>query len=249
MAVIFEIKSKSFVEIIKLENDVKFEKLYNEQNDKCLIFINLWWNMLEISEIYPDTNILLFDEYDKPFELMGKYSNDVISIGYHWGAGSKEYELFTDKILCQFQNLTSINAREADIISVNNDKLLFYSDANYNYQKDNPDLCCDVCDTSMKLEFEKINFNSIECATVMVRGLIKDNYYYSLEWINKMTNLKRLNLILSLDENVKDVEKFINEMNVVSTIQELVISSSVPIDLSLLKISTGVIQYQSSESY
>ena len=49
-----------------------------------------------------------------------------------------------------------------------------------------------------------------------------------------MSNLKRLNLILSLYDNVKDVEKFINKMNVSNTLQKLIITSSIPIDLSLL---------------
>lgn len=246
MSVIFEIESKCFLEILKLENDIKFEKLHDEKNNKCLVFINSWYNITKFSEQYPNTNILLFEEHDETFKLMNKYCDGVISIGYNYGGGSKEYELYTDNILCQFQNLRSMNARETDIISVDNNKLLFYSDATYNYNDNNPDLYSEVCYTSMKLEFEKINFNSIEYATVMVSGLIKDNYYYSLEWVDKMSNLKRLNLIMSLYDNVKDVEKFINEMNVSNTLQKLIITSSIPIDLSLLEIPTGIIEYKSN---
>ena len=246
MSVIFEIESKCLLEILKLENDIKFEKLYDEKNNKCLVFINSWYNITEISEGYPNRNILLFEEHDETFKCMKKYCDGVIFISYNYGGGSKEYELYTDKILCQFQNLISMDARETDIISVDNNKLLFYSDAIYNYNHNNPDLCSEVCYTSMKLEFEKINFNSIDYATIMVSGLIKDNYYYSLEWINKMSNLKILNLILSLYEDDKDVEKFINEMNVCNTLQKLIITSSIPIDLSLLEIPAEIIEYKSS---
>ena len=147
MSVIFEIESKCLLEILKLENDIKFEKLYDEKNNKCLVFINSWYNITEISEGYPNTNILLFEEHDETFKFMKKYCDNVISIGYNYGGGSKEYELYTDKILCQFQNLRSMNARETDIISVDNNKLLFYSDATYNYNHNTADLYSEVCYT------------------------------------------------------------------------------------------------------
>lgn len=136
--------------------------------EKYLVVVyEFGYDFNEICNYHPNSHILCVDDYDQAFELVEQICDQVLGIEFQGGGGSIDYEIITDEHLSSFQNITNFFVREADVFSVKSNKLLFYMDmdANYNYQKNNPDLI-DVVDNSMKLLFEKTNFEAIEYTTV-----------------------------------------------------------------------------------
>jgi hypothetical protein len=137
------------------------------------------------------------------------------------------WERFIDEF---FEWEDKINLRDEDAI-----KLLHlhpkYISNEYNLEK--------YKGISMKRYFDKIDFESIEYATVKVSSIIKSNYYYGLTWIGKMTGLKRLNLIFDVSEDFEDMEEFINGMNITILLENLVIRTSYALNLDKLKIPFG----------
>lgn len=196
------------------------------------------------------------------------------------GAG---YNIINDDWYAKLQNVSKIGYYDTnDIISVKENKLLFWSDFYCDWQSNNRDLIVvntwdrfideyfewedkialtdenairllhshpkyisndykleEYKGNSMKRYFDKINFESIEYATVKVSSIIKSNYYYGLTWIGKMTNLKRLNLLFNASEEFEDLEEFINGMNITVLLENLVIRTSYVLDLDKLKIPFG----------
>lgn len=267
MPIIIQITSNCYKSIWdSLSNDCYYVRDVYNAKKKCYIHIDTDDNhdrFLSYNH-YNEDNILLFENYDESFELLTKMSDDVLGIYYDYNGvsygseGVPEYKIITDKVLCKFKNISYIYANNIDIISVLNNKLIFFADVDWRYQKYNPDLYSEACKTSMKLEFEKINFDSIECATIVIvadakyssndnslKGIIKDNYYHSLRWISKMSNLKKLNLFLEVDQQIKNIEEFINDINITILLKKLTIKSPRKINLSMLKIPFGTIVTQS----
>ena len=237
MAIEIEMTLNGFKKMIKLAKNIKHETIYNKQIICCKIII-CRGGIIDYRDKNLKENILLFDDYDSTFTLLKNVSGEVMRIQFNGGGGSIEYTILHDEILSNFQNITFIFIREADIFSVDDNKLLFFSDASFDCQEYNPHLSVDE-DLSMKLLFDETNFELVEYATVAISAIIKDNYYYSLQWVEKMHNLKRLNLILSPEEKFKDVEQFINEMNITTNLKTFIINGEVRIDCSKLKIPFG----------
>jgi len=92
---------------------------------------------------------------------------------------------------------------------------------------------------SMRRIFNKIDFDLIEYATIKINEIITDNYYYSLKWIGNMRNLKRLNLILELEDENSDIQQLISNMNLPVGLQNLIIRTECIIDETKLKIPFG----------
>lgn len=92
---------------------------------------------------------------------------------------------------------------------------------------------------SMKRIFNKIDFDSIEYATIKINGIISDHYFHSLKWVGKMRNLKRLNLMMESLGEINNIEEHLNEMNVSTCLETFIISYLYSIDLDKLKIPFG----------
>jgi hypothetical protein len=201
MTIEIEVSLGGFKQMVKFVEDKNCKKIYDDTFTICIII--LYGKFSDICKYRQNKNILLLDDYNETFELLKSISDEVISINFNSGGGSVDYMIVHEDLLSNFQNLSSIFIRENDIFSVDNNKLLFCSDATFNYQTKNPDLDVDVCEgLSMKSLFDKTNFELIEYATIVIESIIQDNYYYSLKWISKMSNLKRLNLILNFSDKI-----------------------------------------------
>ena len=229
MTIEIYVTSNAYFKIKQFAKKINHE-IYNIINNNYVIVIVE--DIRDVSSVMPTTNYLTFSSHDEIFELLKDMSDDVITL-YFNGILDMNYDILHNKILSNFQNINSIYTGKRDIMSVENNKLLFYSKASYI----NSDLL--TAESSLKLLFANINLESIEYATIAVDSIMKDSYYYSLRWIEKMYNLKRLNLILIFQKN-NDTEQFINEINIPIGLKTLIIKSVNLIDSSKLKIPFGI---------
>jgi hypothetical protein len=242
----------------------------------------------DIFKFHPETNILIlndYNEYDSRDKMCLKLIVDtpeiILEIIIKEEYYSSLYDICNDEWYAELQNISNIIYHQCvDIISVKENKLLFYCDSHCDRQPYNKDLV--VIDTwnnyideyvdqservgisyeysinllhsepkyisndiikyngiSMKRYFANINFKIIEYATIKISLIIKENFYYSLSWICKMTYLKHLNLIFDKEEEFENLEEFINELNITVVLEKLVIRTKNAINLDKLRIPFG----------
>ena len=231
MTIAITITSDGYKKIKKLATKIKFEK-YNEQLVSHQIIINE--DIRDVYTLLHHVNYLSFDYGSEIFELLKDICDDVNEL-YFSGIADINYGVICNESLSNIQNINLVHTKNRDVFSIENNKLLFYSRCSYIHS----DLWNGK--SSLKSLFDKTNFEIIEYATIEVDSILKENYYYSLKWIGKMCNLKRLNLILnfsSKNEN-EDEEQFINEMNIPTSLEILVIKSNNSVELNKIKIPFG----------
>lgn len=228
MTIEIYVTSNAYFKIKQFAKKINSE-IYNIINDNYVIV--MIEDIRDVSSVMPTTNYLTFSGHDEIFELLKDMSDDVITL-YFNGILDTNYDILHNKILSNFQNINSIYTGKRDIMSVENNKMLFYSNV---YKI--PNLL--TAESSLKLLFTNTNLELIEYATIAVNFIIKDGYYHRLKWIGKMCNLKRLNLILMFQKN-SDVEQFINEINIPVNLKTFIIKSVNLIDSSKLKIPFGI---------
>ena len=245
----------------------------------------------ELFKLELEANVLILNDYSQfnPSDkmcltLITDTPEIILELTINDGGYGFSYDIRNDNWYAKLQNISNIIYYESsDIISVDDNKLFFYSDFYCDWQPNNKDLVVintwdkfiDECfewedkvglthehaikllhtypneyisndsklekhkGKSMKRYFDNISFELIEYATIKISSAIKTNYYYSLVWVGKMTNLKRLNLIFDNEEEFENLEDFINEMNISVLLETFIIRTSYALNLEKLKIPFG----------
>ena len=241
----------------------------------------------DIFKFQSNTNVLVlndYNEYDSSDKICLRLIIDtpeiILEVIMKEEVYSSSYDICNDEWYAELQNISNIiYHHNVDIISVKENKLLFYCDSYCDWQLYNKDLVIietwynfideyvDWSDRigishedaikllhsvpkyisnetilekyrgkSMKQYFDNINFEFIEYATIKISLIVKENYYYSLAWLGKMTCLKHLNLIFDKEEEFENLEEFINDINIPVVLEKLVIRTNNTINLDKLKI-------------